>query len=229
MPAEASTADQRSQYPAQRHAYLLRYPRYDRRASVTSRKARTPVDLTITAERAKIYKMIDPLPSDLVYIGRTIRPLEARRRQHVTHCHHGMTAQAPIYAWIRSLLKAGREPVIVELEDVAASQAVAAEDRWIAHYRASGATVLNLRSGASGNAKRHLHQQTFFDLPYRSESGYRGVTRSGKTKWRALMRHRGIYQNLGTYETAEEAARAYDQAAIALFGPAAFLNFPDEQ
>jgi hypothetical protein len=42
------------------------------------------------------------------------------------------------------------------------------------------------------------------------------------------MRHKGIYQNLGTYATAEEEARTYDRADIDLVGAAALLKFPDE-
>lgn len=169
---------------------------------------------------ASIYRLADPVPSNVVYVGRTIQLLELRRRGHL---HNGY--QSPVYRWVCSLVREGREPVIIEIEKVPAEQAVAAEDAWIAYYRATGANVLNVRSGASGNAERHIHQQRRV-LSY--GYGYRGVTRSGKTRWRAVMRHKGIYQNLGTYATAADAARAYDRAAIALFGAAALLNFPDE-
>jgi len=167
-----------------------------------------------------IYKLVDPAPSNVVYVGRTIQPLEIRRRAHM---HNGY--QAPVYRWACSLLREGREPVIVEIEQVPAEQAVAAEDRWIAYYRASGATVLNVRSGTSGSFSREIHQQRHHN---RGGHNYRGVTRSGKTRWRAYMRHKSVYRNLGTYATVEEAARAYDQAALALFGTAALLNFPGD-
>jgi hypothetical protein len=173
-----------------------------------------------STDLASIYKLIDPIPSDVVYVGRTIQPLELRRRAHI---HNGY--QSPVYRWVCSLVRAGREPVIIEIEQVPVEQAVAAEDRWIAHYRAGGATVLNVRSGTSGSFSREIHQQRYHNI---GGHNYRGVTRSGKTRWRAYMRHKGVYQNLGTYATVEEAARAYDQAAIALFGAAALLNFPDE-
>jgi hypothetical protein len=74
-----------------------------------------------------------------------------------------------------------------------------------------------------GSLQRGIYQQRRA-LTY--GYGYRGVTRSGKTRWRAMMVHKGIYQNLGSYATPEEAARAYDQAAMILFGSSALLNFP---
>lgn len=174
---------------------------------------------------ASIYKLIDPLPSKIVYIGRTIQPLEIRRRQHVHLSRHGMSAQAPVYGWIRSLSQEGRQPQIVELDRVLVTQAITAEDEWMALYRASGHHVLNRCSSATGGKSRGIYQQKR-PVGY----GYRGVTRNKYSgRWHAAMSHKGIHQHLGSYETAEEAAHAYDQAAVLLFGASAILNFPLNQ
>jgi hypothetical protein len=61
-----------------------------------------------------------------------------------------------------------------------------------------------------------------------SLSGYRGVGKV-KNRWRAragTAEGGDIY--LGYYDTAEEAAMAYDRKAIELHGPFAWLNFPRE-
>ena len=60
----------------------------------------------------------------------------------------------------------------------------------------------------------------------RNKSGYKGVNSSKNGKrWMAYIRLAGKTTNLGTYDTKEEAARAYDEAALSLHGEFAWLNF----
>lgn len=56
-------------------------------------------------------------------------------------------------------------------------------------------------------------------------SGYKGVSLSHKSKpWRANITVCGRQYLLGNFETKEEAARAYNDAARIVFGPFARLN-----
>lgn len=66
---------------------------------------------------------------------------------------------------------------------------------------------------------------------HNNKHGFRGVEfRSDRGKWRAkivpVAGTRGKW--LGTFNTAEEAAMAYDEAAREFYGDDAFLNFPSQ-
>lgn len=79
------------------------------------------------------------------------------------------------------------------------------------------------------NLRVATHQQNSCNRtqPRNNTSGFKGVFREKRTgKWRACIRVNGRREYLGTYETKEQAAHAYDAAARHHFGAFAWLNYP---
>ena len=64
----------------------------------------------------------------------------------------------------------------------------------------------------------------------RNTSGYKGICQNPVTKrWIARLQIKDNKVSLGTYDTPEEAAMAYDRGAIFHYGEFAITNFPREQ
>lgn len=68
-------------------------------------------------------------------------------------------------------------------------------------------------------------------MPSTNTSGYKGVYyRKEQNRWRASIRVDGKLMSLGQYGSAEDAAKAYNDAALKHFGEFAFLNkLPDAE
>ena len=76
--------------------------------------------------------------------------------------------------------------------------------------------IENLEWVTMGMLRRHMSN-------FKSRSGYRGVTKE-KNKFRAVIYHDRKAFNLGFYDSAEEAAAAYNKKSIELFGKTGSLN-----
>lgn len=80
------------------------------------------------------------------------------------------------------------------------------------------------------NLRLVTRSQNIANRPKRNNSTtpYKGVRlANGGPRWRAYISAKEIGQkHLGCFETAEEAAQAYDAAALELWGQYASLNFP---
>lgn len=81
----------------------------------------------------------------------------------------------------------------------------------------------NLRTATDTENNLNRRQRTD------NTSGFRGVSFHKATKkWQAAIACKRKWKSLGYFATREDAARAYDAAALQLHGEFARLNFPDE-
>jgi hypothetical protein len=62
-------------------------------------------------------------------------------------------------------------------------------------------------------------------ISYKNKYGYKGIQLVKSGRWIAHISVNGTNQHIGTYDTPEQAARAYDNKAVEIYGEFARTNF----
>ncbi len=77
------------------------------------------------------------------------------------------------------------------------------------------------------NLRIATHDQNNLNRGFWSLSGYKGVSKDGRRYRARISTEPGVQKTIGRFDTAVEAAIAYDDAAHEIFGEFAWLNFPE--
>jgi group I intron endonuclease len=92
-----------------------------------------------------IYTLADPISGEIRYIGKTIRSLEYRLKQHLYD-----KSNTKRINWIKSLKKKGLLPIIEELEECTWENSSPYEIYWISQFRTWGFNLTNMTEGGDG-------------------------------------------------------------------------------
>jgi len=129
-----------------------------------------------------IYALTEPDTGEVRYIGVTKGPAKYRLRDHIRYAEKGGATYR--CKWIRSLLRDGRIPKLLILEETTNRDR---EEHWIERYRSNGARLTNLTDGGDGSAGRRLSPEEI-ERRTKSRAGY---THSATTRQRISESNKG--------------------------------------
>ena len=101
-----------------------------------------------------IYALTCPDTGEVRYIGKANNP-QLRLKSHISRDNNKRSERSHKSNWIKSLMESGKYPSMIILEEVALSNWIEAEKKWIAHYRLNGAKLTNITDGGQGGFTRN--------------------------------------------------------------------------
>jgi hypothetical protein len=117
-----------------------------------------------------------------------------------------------------------------------AAKMIARKMEFMHNYIAGEMSVDHISGSGLDNRRANLRMASHWQntmnrrVNTNTTTGYKGVSKQRdcpSNPYRASIRLKGVRRHLGSFPTAVDAAKAYDKAAIDLFGEFAWLNFPN--
>ena len=105
-----------------------------------------------------IYVLKCPRTQAVRYVGKTIKSVELRLREHI--CAAKRAPGSYKNRWLLSLGSEGLKPTVEVIETGSGDAWIEAERRWIAYYRARGAALENGTDGGDGTAVLTFEQRS---------------------------------------------------------------------
>jgi hypothetical protein len=99
---------------------------------------------------AFIYVLTDPNTGLVRYVGKTDYP-EKRYRNHIHNS--ALAIKSHRTRWLKSLIEAGKKPLMIVIEQTSQEMWKQRECWWIAYYRGLGASLVNLAEGGTGGVR----------------------------------------------------------------------------
>ncbi|MEH1821519.1 MAG: HNH endonuclease [Nostoc sp.] len=129
-------------------------------------------------------------------------------------------SDSPVYACRRPYGANGKTQTFRMHREILINRGINLKGKIVDHI--NGNTLDNRFSNLrvtdfTGNSRNRVKNRN-------SQNQYKGVQPAGNLAWMAKIEHDGIVEYLGTYGTQEEAAKAYNNAAVKVFGEFAKLN-----
>ena len=135
-------------------------------------------------------------------VGKIVAEWNCANRQNVQFFKRKFYVYQLIWIWHNDLIPEG-----FEIDHI---------DRDKHNHKIENLRLASKSQNGANKAKR----------PGNYSSKYKGVCKVPSGKWVAVIQVKMKRVHIGTFDTEEQAARAYDKRAIKLFGQFALLNFP---
>lgn len=177
-----------------------------------------------------IYTLSDPETHAVRYVGKTSHTLTKRLQSHKSEALR-KRADGTWYAryyrvnWLRSIYLRGLIPVIQVVES-GSGDWQSAERRWIAHYRQSGADLINTTDGGEGAVGVKHSPETVRQRSFAAKAQWAALSESEKQQEVARL-HTPEVRALRAHRIAEYWQKPEAHAKAAKYRKEAIANNPE--